>query len=276
MPVAVASDRRFRRAKVKPARRRRSWIVRAGAVLRSILAAACFVVGAYLVGDHAVHAGVLRVDHIAVHGNVHLSTGEVLALLDGVRGQHVLRVDLERWRQRLLGSPWVESAALRRVLPSTIEVFIRERQPVAIGRLHDELYLVDAGGRIIDEYGPNYLQFDLPIVDGLASDEPGEPLVDDGRAALAGEAIAALRRNEHLYKRVSQIVMTGERDAAVLLEDDRTLVHLGDEQFLERLQAYVDIAPALRSQVEGIDSVDLRFDGRAYVRPQKAARRTAR
>jgi cell division protein FtsQ len=276
MPVAVASDRRFRRARVKPARRRRSWIGRAGAVLRSVGAAACFLGGAYLVGDHAVHARVLHVDRITVRGNAHLSTGEVLAMLDGIRGQHVLRVDLERWRQKVLESPWVESASLRRVLPSTIEVFIRERQPVAIGRLHDELFLVDAGGRIIDEYGPNYLQFDLPIVDGLESARAGEPMVDDGRAALAGEAIAALRRNGSLYKRVSQIVMTGPRDAAVLLDDDRTLVHLGDEQFLERLQAYVDIAPALRSQVADIDSIDLRFDGRAYVRPLKAARRIAR
>jgi cell division protein FtsQ len=275
MPVAVASDRRFRRAQVKPARRRRSWIGRAGSVLRSVLAGGCFLAGTYLVGEHAVHARVLRVDRIAVHGNVHLSTGEVLAMLDGVRGQHVLRVDLEHWRQRVLDSPWVESAALRRVLPSTIEVFIRERQPVAIGRLHDDLYLVDASGRIIDDYGPNYLQFDLPIVDGLASNAPGEPEVDDARAALAGEAIAALRRDAGLYKRVSQIVMTGERDAAVLLDDDSTLVHLGDEQFLERLQAYVDIAPALRNQVADIDSVDLRFDGRAYVRPLKAARKIA-
>ena len=32
-------------------------------------------------------------------------------------------------------------------------------------------------------------------------------------------AIAALRRNAGLYKRVSQVVMTGERDAAVLLEE---------------------------------------------------------
>ncbi len=276
MPVAVASDRRFRRAQRKPPRRRRSWVGRAGAVLRSVLAAACFLGSIYVVGEHAVHAGVLHVDRINVRGNVHLSTGEVLAMLDGVKGQHVLRVDLEHWRQGLLESPWVESAALRRVLPSTIEVFIRERQPVAVARLHDELYLVDAGGRIIDEYGPNYLQFDLPIVDGLASNAPGAPEVDDGRAALAGEAIAALRRNAGLYKRVSQIVMTSERDAAVLLDDDSTLVHLGDEQFLERLQAYVDIAPALRNQVPDIDSVDLRFDGRAYVRPLKAARRITR
>jgi cell division septal protein FtsQ len=55
----------------------------------------------------------------------------------------------------------------------------------------------------------------------------------------------------------------------VLLQDDPALLHLGDEKFLERLQSYVDLAPALREQVRDIDYVDLRFGQRVYVRPAK-------
>jgi len=44
-------------------------------------------------------------------------------------------------------------------------------------------------------------------------------------------------------------------------------VRVGTEQFVERLQSYVDLAPALRERVAAIDSVDLRFDQRVYVRP---------
>ncbi len=110
----------------------------------------------------------LRVSEIHVRGNQHLARGDVLALLAGLEGQHVLQTDLEEWRRRVLGSPWVEQAALRRVLPSTVEVVIRERLPIAIGRIRGDLYLVDEQGLVIDDYGPNYAQFDLPIVDGLA------------------------------------------------------------------------------------------------------------
>ena len=39
----------------------------------------------------------------------------------------------------------------------------------------------------------------------------------------------------------------------------------GDDQFLERLQTYLDLAPALRERVREIDYVDLRFDERVYV-----------
>jgi cell division septal protein FtsQ len=149
------------------------------------------------------------------------------------------------------------------VLPSTIEVFIRERQPLAIGRVRHDLFLVDASGRVIDDYGPNYATFDLPIVDGLVS----KSSEDDGRAVLAGRVIASLRSKEGLYRKVSQIDVSNDRDAVVILEGDRALLHLGNDQFVERLESYVDLVPALRAQVPEIEYVDLRFDNRVYVKP---------
>ena len=47
----------------------------------------------------------------------------------------------------------------------------------------------------------------------------------------------------------------------------RSLLHLGEDHFVERLQSYVELAPALRERVPDIDYVDLRFGERVYVRP---------
>ena len=90
-------------------------------------------------------------------------------MLSGLRGESLVWTDLDRWRQRLLASPWVRDAALRRSLPSTVEVVVWERQPIGIGRLNDGMYLVDDRGAIIDQYGPRYADLDLPIVDGLSA-----------------------------------------------------------------------------------------------------------
>jgi hypothetical protein len=45
------------------------------------------------------------------------------------------------------------------------------------------------------------------------------------------------------------------------------LLHLGEERFAERIQAYLELAPTLRERVPEIDYVDLRFEERLYVRP---------
>jgi cell division septal protein FtsQ len=277
MRVTAPADKRFRRPHVKPARRRRRWSAHVLPLLKVLATVSVLGWSAYVVARQVVHAESLHVSRIVVRGNERLPTGEVLALLAGLRGQHVLEVDLDAWRRRVLGSAWVERAALRRLLPATVEVYVEERRPIAVGRLGSDLYLVDALGRVIDEYGPNYAEFDLPIVDGLGSSPPaGEPMVDEQRAALAHDVIESLRTQPELFRRVSQIDVTNARDAVVVLQDDTALLHLGDDRFVDRLQSYVDLAPALREQVPEMEYADLRFENRVYVRPAGAGRRGAR
>src|SRR5262249_5057712 len=127
---------------------------------------AAFVV--YRGGDVMAQARMLQIDRVVVRGNTRLSTGEVLALLNGLRGENLGWTDLSAWRRRLLASPWVREATLRRSLPSTVEVVVAEREPIGIGRVNGALYLVDDRGAVIDEYGPQYGDLDLPVIDGLA------------------------------------------------------------------------------------------------------------
>jgi cell division protein FtsQ len=229
----------------------------------------------------SANAHLLKVDRIVVHGNERLSRGEVLAVLSGLRGESLLWTDLDAWRRRLLASPWVRDAALRRSLPSTVEVVVSERQPIGIARINGgEMYLVDERGVIIDQYGPQYADFDLPIIDGLettagravsatSGSGSGAPdsLTDERRAELAARLMASLRARPQVARRVSQIDVTDLHNATVILGGDPAVIQLGEDQFLPRLQSYLDLAAALRERVPDIDYVDLRFDDRIYVRP---------
>jgi cell division protein FtsQ len=274
MSVKARAEKNFRRSKLKPTRRkgkrpRVSW--RAVRVLLSIL-----LVGyaTYRAFDLVVSASTLQVRRITVRGNERLGSGEVLALVEGLRGTSILTADLERYRRRLLKSPWVAEVALRRVLPSTVEVFIRERRPMAVGRLGGQFFLIDRQGVIIDEFGPQYSEFDLPIIDGLVrTPGSGGAALDERRADLAARVIEAVAERKDFAHPVSQIDVSDLHDAVVMLEGDTTLLHLGEDRFVERLQSYIDLAPTLRERVQEIDYVDLRYDGRLYVRPGTAQRR---
>ena len=270
-PVVAPADRRFRRAKVKPVRKRRA-LIRAWHVLRTVSLIVAIAYACYRGTALITTAPALQIDRIVVHGNERLSTGEILGVLDGLRGSSIIRARLGLWRQRLLTSSWVRDAALRRVLPSTIEVAISERSPVGVARLGSSLYLMDGDGTIIDEYGAQYVQFDLPIIDGLAVvPRRGPVIIDQTRAALAARLLDAVRPDPDLFRRVSQIDVRDLHNAIVLLEDDPALIHLGEDQFLERLKSYADLAAALRDRIPKIDYVDLRFGERVYVRPAAQA-----
>ena len=274
-PVAAPADKRFRRSRVSPARKRRWWqppwwtIARVGTTCLVAVFALYHTIGFVLASD------ALTVTRITVQGNQRMSRGEVLGLLDGLSGTSIVLTDLESWRQRLLMSPWVADASIRRMFPGTLAVVIEERQPIGIGRIKGTLYLIDKTGTVIDEFGPNYADLDLPIVDGLSPKGEEDQSMDQARAALAGRLMSELARRPKLAGQVSQIDVSDSRNAIVLLKGDTALLRVGDERFTERLQSYLDLMPALRERMPDIDYVDLRFDERVYVRPHSARPRTS-
>ena len=169
MSVKAPAEKNFRRAKVRPGARkgRTADLVRGLSWRAARWGVAVLVVGyaGYRATSLVLHASALQVRRIAVHGNVRVSSGEVQAMVDGLRGSSIITADLDGYRRRLMDSPWVANVALRRVLPSTVEVFVSERTPIGLCRLGSVLYLVDGGGTLIDEFGPQYSEFDLPIID---------------------------------------------------------------------------------------------------------------
>jgi cell division protein FtsQ len=274
MPVRAPADKRFKRARVQPPRKRRSWHASAFAVAKSLL----FIVALAYATSRTVHflttAPGLRIDRIAIQGNHQLAARDMATMLRGLRGSNIMQADLDGWRTRLLRSPWIKDAALRRILPSTIELAITEREPLGLGRLNDHLYLVSTDGTIIDEYSSKYAAFDLPIIDGLNAANNDGLLVDVARSTLAADVLKNLHQSSDLAGRISQIDVSSPDDAIVLLADDPARIHLGHEQFAERLRAYLELAPTLRARVPAIDYVDLRFDTRIFVRPIATNART--
>ena len=266
MPVAVPSDRRFRRARVRPGRRA-SWRTRWRSLVLWPGIGAGLLMGITAVAGYVTTAEGLTIRRIDVSGQARLSTGEVHALLGDLFGTSMMTADIERSRRMLLASPWVAAVDIRRVFPSGLSVRLTERRAAALGRFGAELSLIDTTGMTIDDFGPNYADFDLPIVDGLGPPHGSSLTVDDERARLVARLLTALAARPDLSTLISQIDVSDPRDVTLLLKGDNTLVRLGDDRFVERLESYVELAAALRQRVIDIDYVDLRYDDRVYVKP---------
>jgi cell division protein FtsQ len=271
MSVTAPADRRFRRSQMPATRRRlhaRPWwrVAKIAALVGLVAGAGSWAAGA------AADLPWIRVQHIRVHGNQRVHAGEIAALLEGMTGQNLLSVDLDRWRSRLFASAWVADATLRRRLPGTIDVEVRERLPMGIARAGTDLFLVDAAGTVIDEFGPRYADCDLPIIDGIiVTPVAAPPKIDPPRGQLVSRLMSELRTRPELARRVSQIDAADVHDVHVILDGDSTVVRLGETRFVERLDSYVSLQATLREQVPDIDYVDVRFGERVYVGVAQAA-----
>jgi cell division septal protein FtsQ len=264
--VAPPADRRFHRADLV-AGGRRSSAGRYARIARRLLPSLIVVAAGCVLLQAAWSSSFLRVRGVHVEGNTRLSQAQVESLLSGIQDEQIFSVDLEAYRARLLDSPWVADASLSRVLPATVHIVIVEHAPMAVARHDSQLYLVDERGSIIDDYGPTYRNFDLPVVDGLMrAAKDRAPVPDPAKAALAASLLSGLSARPDLSERISQVDVSNAHDAVVMFDDDAAWVHLGDRDFLGRLERYVELRPTFIERFGLLDYVDLRFDKQVYLR----------
>jgi cell division septal protein FtsQ len=88
--VAAPADKRFRRAHVKPGRKRQVSGRHAWLVFRIVTVLGLALYGGWRGTALVLGAPALQVSRITVRGHERLSSGEVLALVDGLRGTNIL------------------------------------------------------------------------------------------------------------------------------------------------------------------------------------------
>ena len=226
--------------------------------------------GCIRIGRAAAHAHVLQITRIVVRGNDRLSKGEVLAVLSGLQGQSLVWTNLDAGGAAARVAVGQEAAlqAIAAVHDRSHRVRAaaersrphqrRELYSWTTRRAHRSVRPPVCGPRSADRRRPRFAQ-GRRIDDG-----PGAGRSRDARHRRPAEASRRSRR------RVSQLDVSDLHNATVILSGDPAVIQLGDDQFLPRLQSYLDLAAALRQRVPDIDYVDLRFDDRIYVRPASA------
>jgi hypothetical protein len=225
-------------------------------------------------GIGITHSWLLAVHHVEVTGASHISRAEVIAAA-GVRdGDLMIDIHPGRLAARLDGLPWVASAAVSRHWPTTVQIRITERVPVAlIPSQPGQVAVVDGTGRVVAvgpaPGGPPALPAAagagaatgqrLPTIVGLdPAGGPGSSLADDGRLQGALALIAALATNgtPSLRDRISTVSVAPDGQLSATLAPAITL-RLGPS---EQLEAKLLALGALVQQVglKGVTSIDVR------------------
>jgi cell division protein FtsQ len=174
-----------------------------GAVVVGVLAAA--------IGAHRWKAELTAV-RVRAEGNRLMSDEEITALAAIPKQARLFDVDLQAVQRRLLTSPFIEGASVRRNVPDEVTIEIDEREPVA-ALSTDRMLLVDAAGTVLPsvrlaETG------DLPLITGAvpaAECVPGKKIVSPAvRDALLVLDLARAISDE-CYRRISDVAVgTGD------------------------------------------------------------------
>ncbi|MFO7893995.1 MAG: FtsQ-type POTRA domain-containing protein [Longimicrobiales bacterium] len=202
-----------------------------------------------------------RVQTVEVAGTRFLEPYAVVRAA-GLDGPSSVFDDVDAWRAGVLTLSLVDDVRIRRRIPSTVRLEVREVEPVALVG-GERLRPVDARGRLID-LEPAGIVLDLPVVVG-APVKNGQVASPAGASAVATLTALAVRAPE-LADGISQvevgpgalrIAFRGQRLEAVLPS------HPSEVQLLQLRLAHADLRA--RGELGRVRTIDVRFRDQVVV-----------
>jgi cell division protein FtsQ len=220
-------------------------------LLRALLAAAVLagVVSVFRLAErYARTSSSFAIVRIDVHGHQHLTSEAVMRAAGIALGQNVFDVAPEEVRKRLSQEPWIESVQVRRRLPGSYTIELRERRAVALLAL-EELFLVSDDGLAFKPLTADD-PYDLPVITGL---DPAQLKPDERTSSSALMSAVALLHDYQdagLGKRdaISEIHVESDGGLGLYVGADATQVRLGKPPFREKLDRLREIMSLLKGQ----------------------------
>lgn len=195
------------------------------------------------------------VREFVVDGNLRVSREDVIARA-GQTTSNIFAFDVDKASGLIESSPWVDTATVKRKFPGTIVITIKERAPVAFTPVGNDLWLVDATGRVLgkdDGAGAGLIALTGPI----ATVAPGQTL----DPATYGWALRILSVLGPLSRQKATEISVQEQEAAIIL-DDGCKVLMGKERPDPETKTAL-LESILNDLAEGgriAEHIDLRYD----------------
>ncbi len=165
---------------------------------------------------------------LEIQGNSRLSSREILESADLVKGGNTLALSIDAVEDSLSKHPWVAEVSVKRVLPGTLIIGIREKVP-AFWILHEgSLHYADARGELI-----------APVIPGKFASLPTlevEPGAEDSAAVLP-DLVRSLQESSLPLPMgsLSLVRLSSARGLELYMEDTRLKISIGFEEWASNL-----------------------------------------
>jgi len=237
-------------------------ILKKGVLGLSILAVSIFILLLYrAISDLRI----LSIREIEIKGNHHLSEDDLLDMTN-IKRDNILKLSLENLRARILRSPWVKEAMVRRQLPGTIKIDLSERAPQAMIDYGDSFYLVDGEGVVIERKRDREGRL-LPVLSGVDLSECRLGEVCPSKGLLEGLALLRFLREKGLGNENIELVAKEPEELTLNLAGREIKVGSGDYQ--EKFSRLDEIERDLSRRGIVARTIDVRFRGKVIVVPMK-------
>jgi cell division protein FtsQ len=201
---------------------------------------------------------VLPIKHLVFTGNKHLTDDELKVLTGVNANDSLITISNKKVSLRLLKSPWIKSISVRKQFPGTLSMVIDEAVPFALLDMNSHLFLIDEKGKFLEELKGDSIPF-LPVI-------TGDPFREKEGFSEALN-LARLMNDKGFSPGRDHIDIFARKPHELTVTIDGTVVKMGSGMLEEKLKRLIELEDEIKNRGIPVDYIDLRFAGKAIVKP---------
>ena len=180
---------------------------------------------------------------------------------DGKSLGNILLCDIEGLRTQVRSFVWVKEARIRKVFPCSLGIEVTGRTPKALVQGYG-LTLVDEEGVELERHA-SADAFELPVL----ADQNGFRNDRREKLDLAWKCLNDLSPEERAQ--VAGLDLSNPEMIGLRFRDDPVWIKLGNQDFREKVRFYGERKTEWEDEFGDLEYVDLRFDGRVYLKARE-------
>lgn len=224
---------------------------------RRILKGFLFIVICTAIVGILVYSPIFVLRHVQVDGAVYLKKEELVRISGIYMGEPLFQLETDQVTKRLLQDLRIEEALVRRQLPSTLEITIKERMPVATVACEYGYLDIDRQGKVIDSYR-TLKNMPIPMITGVQVRDLY--IGDDVKDEMVKKILSFLQQlDDASLNQLSEIAITGP-DYLVAYTTNSVQIRLGKlERMEEKARLTQDFLKDLATNPYQVEYVDFNY-----------------
>ncbi len=126
-----------------------------------------------------------NIKNIEVSGNRNISSKEIVDLSRLSKGNNVFYINVRNGENNILSNPYISEVQIKRKLPSTVQINVKEREALFYNTKDNKYFIVDKNGVVLQKKD-NIKEMHLVKLDGFDYDksEIGKVLKNDDKSKI--------------------------------------------------------------------------------------------
>ncbi len=211
---------------------------------------------------------IYNIGDINIYGTTFFDQSIIEQKSDVLKSYNIFDRELENYKKEILKFDHIKDCKISRNFPSTLDITIFEREPIALIS-SDELIILDAEGVCLPV---EYCDISLPIFSNFKSNPELYPKGSKTTSTNVLSSVSLMKFTKDnfsiIYENISEFVFNENSEYEIILKNGKTRIFLGSKKLQEKMKYLESFQEILKDEKDITDFkyIDLRFNNQVIVK----------